>query len=227
MPTDAIPPTPMDECVRRLESVVGQPVVIEPGDPFAFYNPEKTLAAIEAGAGASESMDVAPFLAKICEARGHRAGHRRGASCGGVAPDRSGSEACAETYRVRGGIVLRVREPPQSAIERGAGRIRGNRARTHRHRGYERGRAAHVPVFLCAIRCAKAARRIAALYWMGHIVSPCPDCRPSRRPPPLRRTRCLSIIGSTPRRSPLCASSASRAPSKPRVRHSPCSPSSD
>jgi hypothetical protein len=70
-----------DETLSRLlEEAAGQPVVIEangvryrvePEDPFAFYDPEKMLAAIEQGAGAFKGMDVEQFLAYIREARGH------------------------------------------------------------------------------------------------------------------------------------------------------------
>lgn len=80
MPTDAIKLNPTDELGRRLERAAGQPVIIEhngvryriePEDPFAFYDPEKMLAAIDAGAGAFKGMDVEQFLAEIREARGH------------------------------------------------------------------------------------------------------------------------------------------------------------
>ena len=80
MPTDAIALHPDDELAKRLEAAAGQPVVIahngvryriEPEDPFAFYDPEKMHAAIEASAGAFKGIDVTQFLAEIREARGH------------------------------------------------------------------------------------------------------------------------------------------------------------
>ncbi|GEM_PF-2336899 len=71
---------PDDDLARRLAEAAGQPVIIEangvryriePEDPFAFYDPEKMRAAIDAGAGAFTGMDVEQFLAEIREARGH------------------------------------------------------------------------------------------------------------------------------------------------------------
>lgn len=71
---------PDEELGPLLERMAGKPVIIEyngiryrvePEDPFAFYDPEKALAAIDAGAGAFKGMDVEQFLAEIREARGH------------------------------------------------------------------------------------------------------------------------------------------------------------
>jgi len=75
------------ELARRLDraGIDREPVVIEIGggryrlvpvddveladDPAVGYDPDKVLAAIDAGAGAFRGMDVAAFLAEIAEAR--------------------------------------------------------------------------------------------------------------------------------------------------------------
>lgn len=80
METPTITLNPDDDLARHLDEAAGQPGIIahngiryriEPEDPFAFYDPEKVLAAIDAGAGAFTGMDVEQFLAEIREARGH------------------------------------------------------------------------------------------------------------------------------------------------------------
>lgn len=71
---------PESTLARLLDEAGRNPVVIEhhgvryriePEDPFAFYDPEKTQAAIDASAGALKGIDVTQFLAEIREARGH------------------------------------------------------------------------------------------------------------------------------------------------------------
>jgi len=78
METDAILLNLDDELAKRLGEAAGQPVVIahngvryriEPGDPFAFSDPEKMRAAIHAGAGAFKGIDVDQFLVDIREAK--------------------------------------------------------------------------------------------------------------------------------------------------------------
>jgi hypothetical protein len=69
-----------DTLSHLLEKTAGQPVIIEandiqyriePEDPFAFYDPEKVLAAIDAGAGAFAGLDTTPPTEATQEARTH------------------------------------------------------------------------------------------------------------------------------------------------------------
>lgn len=47
-------------------------------DPAAIYEPDKVLAAIDAGAGAFAGMDVPAFLREVREAREQEPEGRRG-----------------------------------------------------------------------------------------------------------------------------------------------------
>jgi hypothetical protein len=57
------------EIAGNLYRLVPEDDIQTTDDPAANYDPQKALAAVEAGAGAFKTMDVEVFLAEILEAR--------------------------------------------------------------------------------------------------------------------------------------------------------------